>query len=50
LGTRTGVKILARWHDVGFQRISQQIILVIATFCILRGVYLLMPAGTSLGT
>ncbi len=42
-GTQTGVKILARWHDVGFQRISRQIILIIATGCILRGVYLLLP-------
>ena len=26
-GTRTGVRILARWHDVGFQDISRKIIL-----------------------
>ena len=45
LGTRTGVSLLARWHDVGFQRISQQIILIIATVCILRGVYLLLASS-----
>ena len=44
-GTRTGVSILARWHDVGFQDISRKIILTIATVCIVRGTYLLLPAG-----
>ena len=43
-GTRTGVRILARWHDVGFQDISRKIILTIATVCIIRGIYLLLPA------
>ena len=42
-GTRTGVRILARWHDVGFQDISRKIILTIATVCIIRGIYLLLP-------
>ena len=42
-GTQTGVRILARWNDVGFQRISRQIILTIATLCIIRGVLLLVP-------
>lgn len=41
-GTRTGVGILERWHDVGFQRMSRQIILTIATVCIMRGVLLLL--------
>ena len=41
-GTRTGVGILEHWHDVGFQRISRQIILTIATVCIVRGVLLLL--------
>ena len=40
-GTQTGVRILARWNDVGFQRISRQIILTIATLCIVRGGMLL---------
>ena len=40
-GTQTGVRILARWNDVGFQRISRQIILTIATLCIARGGMLL---------
>ena len=44
-GTRTGVRILARWHDGGFQDISRKIILTIATVCIVRGIYLLLPAG-----
>ena len=44
-GTRTGVRILARWHDVGFQNISRKIILTIATICIIRGTYLLLPEG-----
>lgn len=48
-GTRTGVKLLERWHDVGFQRISQQIILVIATVCIVRGVYLLIQGNALSG-
>jgi hypothetical protein len=43
-GTQTGVRILARWNDVGFQRISRQIILTIATLCIVRGVMLLYAA------
>lgn len=41
-GTHTGVRILARWHDVGFQRISRQIILIIAVVCIFRGIVLLL--------
>lgn len=42
VGTRTGVRILERWHDLGFQRISRQIILTIATVCIVRGMVLLL--------
>lgn len=49
IGTQTGVKILGRWHDAGFQRISQQIILVIATLCILRGLYLLLTGPPPFG-
>ena len=49
LGTRAGVAILARWHDVGFQRISRQIILTIATLCIIRGIFLLVPANVAQG-
>lgn len=49
LGTRAGVAILARWHDVGFQRISRQIILTIATLCIFRGIFLLVPANIAQG-
>jgi len=48
-GTRAGVTILARWHDVGFQRISRQIILTIATACIIRGVFLLLPEDFPIG-
>ena len=48
-GTRAGVAILARWHDVGFQRISRQIILTIATACIIRGVFLLLPEDFPIG-
>lgn len=47
-GTQTGVRILARWHDAGFQRISRQIVLTIATLCIIRGVVLLMPENFAL--
>ena len=42
--THRCVRILARWHDVGFQDISRKIILTIATVCIIRGIYLLLPA------
>lgn len=44
-GTGTGVGILRRWHDVGFQHVSRQIILTIATICIIRGTYMLLPEG-----
>ena len=48
-GTRAGVAILARWHDVGFQRMSRQILLTIATICISRGVFLLLPEDFPIG-
>ena len=41
-GTRAGTLILERWSDAEFQKISQIIILTIATYCIAQGVYLLL--------
>lgn len=41
-GTRAGTMILEKWSDTEFQRISQIIILTIATICIAQGLYLLL--------
>jgi hypothetical protein len=41
-GTRVGTILLVRWNDTGFQRVSQIIILTIATLCIAQGVFRLM--------
>ena len=42
LGTRIGTWILARWNDQDFQKVSQTIILTIATVCIAQGVIMLI--------
>ena len=42
LGTRIGTWILARWNDRDFQKVSQTIILTIATVCIAQGVIMLI--------
>ena len=41
-GTRVGTNLLARWNDRDFQRISQVIILTIATVCIAQGLWMLV--------
>ncbi len=38
-GTRIGTWLLAKWNDTDFQRVSQAIILTIATLCIAQGVW-----------
>ncbi|MEM7079307.1 MAG: sulfite exporter TauE/SafE family protein [Pseudomonadota bacterium] len=40
-GARVGTWILERWNDQAFQRVSQYIILGIATYCIAQGLWLL---------
>lgn len=40
-GTRAGTMILERWSDVQFQKVSQIIILGIATICLVQGIRLL---------
>ena len=42
LGARIGTQLLTYWNDAGFQKVSQFIILGIATYCIIQGVYLLI--------
>lgn len=42
LGTRIGTRLLERWNDRDFQRVSQLIILTVATLCIAQGVRLLV--------
>jgi len=37
-GSRIGTHLLLRWNDADFQRVSQIIILSIATLCILQGI------------
>ena len=41
-GTRAGTRILERWSDTQFQKVSQVIILTIATLCLFQGSYLLL--------
>lgn len=41
-GTRAGTWILERWSDTQFQKVSQFIILTVATICIVQGLRLLM--------
>jgi len=41
-GTRVGTLVLLRWNDADFQRVSQIIILTIATLCIAQGAYRLI--------
>ena len=38
-GTRIGTWLLAKWNDTDFQRVSQAIILTIATLCIAQGIW-----------
>jgi uncharacterized protein len=42
IGTRVGTHLLHRWNDRDFQRISQRIILTIATLCIAQGIWSLL--------
>ncbi len=42
-GTRIGTKLLMRWNDAAFQKVSQAIILIIATLCVVQGVRMLLP-------
>jgi uncharacterized membrane protein YfcA len=42
LGTRIGTSLLKRWNDRDFQRVSQLIILTVASLCIVQGVRLLV--------
>ncbi|MEM9624538.1 MAG: sulfite exporter TauE/SafE family protein, partial [Pseudomonadota bacterium] len=44
VGARLGTRLLERWNDNAFQRISQIIILATATFCIVQGAYLMLFA------
>ena len=41
-GTRLGTRLLMRWNDADFQKVSQAVILVIATLCVLQGVRMLV--------
>ena len=41
-GTRVGTWLLTRWNDTDFQRVSQLIILTIATLCIIQGIWALV--------
>jgi len=41
LGARIGTRLLDRWNDAGFAKVSQAIILTIATICMAQGVWLL---------
>lgn len=41
-GTRIGTWLLMRWNDTAFTRVSQTIILTIATVCVAQGVYQLL--------
>ena len=41
-GTRVGTMLLMRWNDAAFQKVSQAIILVIATLCVVQGVRMLL--------
>ncbi len=43
-GTRLGTMLLMRWNDAAFQKVSQAIILLIATLCVVQGVRMLVPA------
>ncbi len=45
IGTRLGTWLLGRWNDRDFQKVSQIIILSIATFCIIQGINMLLPLG-----
>ena len=40
-GTRVGTILLARWNDADFEKLSNRIILTVATICIFRGIYVL---------
>ncbi len=42
-GTRLGTMLLMRWNDAAFQKVSQAIILLIATLCVVQGVRMLIP-------
>jgi len=42
-GTRMGTNLLMRWNDKDFNRLSQIAILSIATICLIRGVWMLLP-------
>ena len=46
-GTRAGTWILAKWNDTDFQKVSQVIILTIATACLVHGILLLWPSLTA---
>ena len=38
-GTSVGTKLLNRWNDTSFQRVSQFVIMTVATFCIAQGIW-----------
>ena len=42
-GSRVGTLMLKRWNDQDFQKVSQMVILTIATLCIAQGLYELVP-------
>lgn len=42
-GTRAGTALLMRWNDKDFNRVSQIVILSIATICLIRGAWMLLP-------
>lgn len=41
-GARIGTRLLARWNDADFQRVSQWIILTVAAYCVGQGLWLLL--------
>jgi uncharacterized membrane protein YfcA len=41
LGTRLGTRLLERWNDADFRKVSQAIILIIATYCVGQGLWML---------
>lgn len=41
IGARIGTALLNRWNDQDFQRVTQWIILTVATLCIAQGLYML---------
>jgi uncharacterized membrane protein YfcA len=42
VGTRVGTRLLTRWNDASFTRVSSIIILTIASLCIVRGLWTIL--------